>query len=352
MAQTSVVAADAIETFAAAIFAAAGMAATHAAQVARVLVWSNLRGNDGHGVQRIPRYIEIVDEGGLNPRPTMQIRTETPAAVLIDADRAAGPISMNFAADEAMRKAKDAGVGLALVRRTTHTAAIGYYTRAVAERGMAAIAATASIPNMPYHGARVASLSTSPLSMAVPGGSAAPIVLDMATSVVSLGRLAQFRRLGKSLMPGWALDAAGVATTDASAAELPLPLGGAKGAGLSLMAECIASIASGNPILGPALAEGGDAALHRQNSFILAIDIARFGDIATFRAGVARLVAVLKSLPLQAGFDEILMPGERGDRIAGTRSSAGIPIPAATWADLARVAARFGVAMPPAQQPE
>jgi ureidoglycolate dehydrogenase (NAD+) len=276
----------------------------------------------------------------------MAMRMETAAAVLIDADRAPGPLSMTFAADEAVRKAAEAGIGLALVRRTTHTAAIGYYTRRVAEAGMAAIAVTASIPNMPYHGARVPSVSTSPLSMAVPGAGRAPIVLDMATSVVSLGRLAQLRRTGKSLMPGWALDAAGNETTDAGVAELALPLGGAKGAGLALMAECMASILTGNPILAPALIDGGDAALHRQNSFIIAIDIARFGDPAAFREGVGRLVDALKSMPRQTGFDAILMPGERGDRTALERARDGIPIPPATWTDLARVADRFHLEMP------
>ncbi|HXQ51838.1 MAG TPA: Ldh family oxidoreductase [Stellaceae bacterium] len=346
MAETPTVAASALDAFAAAIFRATGMSEEHAAKVAEVLVWANLRGNDGHGVQRIPRYMELVDEGSLNPRPTIAVRLETAAAVLIDADRGAGQISMTLAADHAVRKASEAGIGLALVRRTTHTAAIGFYTRRVASNGMAALAATASIPNMPYHGARVPSVSTSPLSFAVPGGEDAPLVLDMATSVVSLGRLLQLRRTGQSLLPGWALDAAGNETTDAAKADLPLPLGGPKGAGLALMAECIASIMTGNPILAPALSEGGAAALHRQNSFIVAIDIARFGEPAAFRAGVKRLVEVLKSLPRQAGIAEILMPGERGDRIHAARLKQGVPIPPATWAELARVADRFGIAMP------
>ncbi len=345
MAETPVVAAPELQGFAAAIFRGTGMSEEHATQVAHVLVWSNLRGNDGHGVQRIPRYIEIIDEGGLNPKPVLSLRLDAPAAVMIDADRAAGPIAMTFAADQAMAKAASAGIGLALVRRTTHTAAIGFYTRRVAERGMAAIAATASIPNMPYHGSSKASVSTSPLSFAVPGGQK-PIVLDMATSVVSLGRLAQMRRAGRTLEPGWALDSDGGATTDAAKAELPLPLGGAKGAGLSLMAECIASILTGNAILAPALSEGGAAALHRQNSLIIAIDIARFADPAAFRAGVARLADVLRALPRQAGFDEILMPGERGDRTYEARLARGIPIPPSVWDDLAHVAGRFGVAIP------
>lgn len=345
MAESYTVAAVELERFAAAIFTAAGMGQDDAAHVAAVLVWSNLRGNDGHGVQRIPRYMELVDEGSLNRRPDMTVRLETAAALLIDADKGPGPIAMTFAADGAVRKAKEAGIGLALVRRTTHTAAIGYYTRRVAAQGMAALASTASIPNMPYHGAGVPSLSTSPLSLAVPGGTH-PLVLDMATSVVSLGRLAQARRAGTRLLPGWALDADGNETTDAAQAELPLPLGGAKGAGLSLLAECIASIMTGNPILAPALAEGGAAALHRQNSFIIAIDIARFGDPEAFRANVVRLVGVLKALPRQAGFDEILMPGERGDRIYEQRRATGIPVPPAIWHDLEQVARRFGLAMP------
>jgi ureidoglycolate dehydrogenase (NAD+) len=346
MADAPTVAATALDHFAAAIFRAAGMSEEHAARVAEVLVWANLRGNDGHGVQRIPRYMELIDEGSLNPTPAIAVRLETPAAVLIDADRGAGQIAMTLAADHAVRKAKDAGIGLALVRRTTHTAAIGYYTRRAAENGMAALAATASIPNMPYHGARVASVSTSPLSFAVPGGDGAPLVLDMATSVVSLGRLLQLRRTGQRLQPGWALDRAGNETTDAAQADLPLPLGGPKGAGLALMAELIASVMTGNPILAPALAEGGAAALHRQNSFIIAIDIARFADPTTFRTGVTRLVGVLKGLPLQAGSAEILMPGERGDRTREARLKSGVPIPPATWSELAKVAQRFGLAMP------
>src|SRR5438094_3585650 len=114
----------------------------------------------------------------MNPRPAMAVRTETAASVLIEADRASGPIAMTRATAEAMRKARDAGVGLALVRATTHTAALGYYTLAAASEGMAAIALAASWPNMAYHGARAAGVSTSPISIAVPGGGSEPLVLD------------------------------------------------------------------------------------------------------------------------------------------------------------------------------
>lgn len=339
------VAAAALRRFAAAIFTAAGMDEAHADTVAEVLVWANLRGNDGHGVQRIPRYMELIDEGSLNPRPTIAVRRETAAALFIDADKGPGPVAMRFAADGAVGKARAAGVGFALVRRTTHTAAIGYYSRRIAAQGAAAIVASASIPNMPYHGTRGPVVATSPLSLAVPGNDA-PIVLDMATSVASLGRLAAFRRAGRPLPPGWALDTQGNPTTDSARAELPLPLGGPKGAGLALMFELMASVLGGNPILAAAVSEGGVAALHRQNAFAIAIDIATFADPDAFRDNVARLVAVLKAQPRQSGFDEILMPGERGDRAYAERLAQGIPLPDATWRELGRVAVRFNIALP------
>src|SRR6185503_20759892 len=124
--------ADALKRFATDIFARAGMPKADAAVVADVLVWANLRGVDTHGLMRVPRYVDLIESGDMNPRPAIAVRTETPASVLIDADRAAGPVAMTRAAAEAVRKARAAGVGLAIARATTHTAALGYYTLAIA----------------------------------------------------------------------------------------------------------------------------------------------------------------------------------------------------------------------------
>src|SRR5579863_10769882 len=117
MADGITLAAEQLATLAQAIFAQAGMSPAHAAKIAEILVWADLRGAPSHGVQRIPRYIEIIDAGEMNVRAEMKIVKELPAAVLIDADRAPGQVSMSFAAGEATRKARVGGVGLALVRR-------------------------------------------------------------------------------------------------------------------------------------------------------------------------------------------------------------------------------------------
>ena len=329
-----------------AIFECAGMSAAHAAKVAEVLVWADLRGAPSHGVQRIPRYIEIIDAGEMNIRPEMKIIKELPAAVLIDADRGPGQISMSFAAAEATRKARAGGIGLALVRRTTHTAALGYYTRLAARGGMAAFAGSASWPNMIYHGAREVGVATNPFSIAVPRGRGEPLILDMATGVVALGKIVHAARTGQPIPEGWALDDQGNPTTDPKKATLPLPLGGPKGSGLALMIEFVASLITANPLVAETLEDTAEGKKHRQNAFLVAIDIASFGALDVFGASVERTVKDLKALPRQNGVAEILMPGERGERESRKRQASGITIPAATWQPIGEVAKRFGVKLP------
>jgi LDH2 family malate/lactate/ureidoglycolate dehydrogenase len=336
---------DALKRFATSIFSRSGLPQADAAVVADVLVWANLRGVDTHGVMRIPRYVDLIESGDMNPGPAIRIITETPASVLIEADRAAGPVAMTRAAAEAVRKARDAGIGLAIVRATTHTAALGYYTLAIAEQDMAGIALAGSWPNVVYHGSRAAGVSTSPISIAVPG--AEPVVLDMATSVVSMGKLNQAKRAGKAIPAGWAIDGQGNSTTDPNAAQTPLAMGGPKGSGLSFMVECLASLIAANPLLAESLEDTPEGKRHRQNGLVIAIDLARFGDPARFRREVDRLVKALKALPRAEGTEEILMPGERGRRTLEQRSRNGIPIPRAVGDELRALAERLGVEMFP-----
>ena len=314
-----------LERWTAQVFIKEGLSQEHARTVASVLVWANLRGMDTHGVMRVPRYVELIRTGDLNARPAMSTRNETPAAVVLEADRAAGPVAMMRGLDLALQKAKSAGIGFCLVRATTHTAALGYYTHRAVQAGMAAIAFSASSPIMAYHGARAAGVSTAPLAMAVPGDGG-PIALDMASGMVSMGSLMQSRRTGKVLPPDSALDAQGNVTTDPRAAVLPLPLGGAKGAGLALLIECFASLLAGNPLLAEALEGTPLGGRHRQNGAVIAFDIARFMDPAQFRREAARLAAAIKALPPQPGM-QVMLPGERGARAAEERLRDGIPLP-------------------------
>jgi LDH2 family malate/lactate/ureidoglycolate dehydrogenase len=346
-----IVAAEALRTFVTDVFVAAGMSAAHADTVADVLVWANLRGVDSHGVLRVPRYVAWIRSGDVNPRPSVAVGMETASVVVIEGDRAAGPVAMTTAIGEAVRKARECAVGVVLVRGTTHTGALGYYTSRAAREGMAALAFAASTPLMAYHGARVAGASTTPISIAVPAGAVEPLLLDMSTSVVAMGKLLQAGKTGERLPEGAALDAEGRPTTDPRRAAVPLPLGGPKGSGLALMVECLTSLVLANPIVAEVLEDTAEGRRHRQNAFALALDVARFGDPRAFASQVERLVRALKALPRAAGVDEILMPGERGGRAFARRSREGIPLPPGVVDELRSLAERLGVAMvPPSEE--
>jgi LDH2 family malate/lactate/ureidoglycolate dehydrogenase len=232
--ETRVPAAE-LREFTKGVFIAAGLPSEDAALEAEVLVWANLRGVDSHGVLRIPWYVELIDRGDMNPRPTIRVERETAATVLIDGDRALGPVVTTVAMRRAIEKARTAGIGWAVIRNTTHQGAMAYYALMAVEAGMAGIAIVCSPPNMAPFGARAAGVHNSPISIAVPAGRHRPLCLDMATSVAAGGKLSLARDKGIPLPPGWALDGAGQPTTDAHQAKILLPFGGPKGSGLAMM---------------------------------------------------------------------------------------------------------------------
>src|SRR5579864_6889650 len=239
---------DDLARFIAAILGAKGMSAEDAATVAEGLVWANLRGTDGHGVVRLPTYLDFIDRGQLDPRARPKPRAIGPSAIVLDCARAAGPVAMMQVARIAVETARRNAVCIVLVRETTHTGAIGRYPQWVAQQGCVALMMNGGPPFMAYHGTRTAHLGTSPIAIGVPsggeGGSAGgdPLLLDLATAVVSNGRLRQAVRAGEAIPPDWALDVDGNATTDPAKAAVILPLGGPKGSGLSFMFECLTGI--------------------------------------------------------------------------------------------------------------
>lgn len=327
-----------------------GMSTIDAEKVSDVLIWADLRGHTGHGAMRLPRYLELIRHGELDPTAQPEITGQTQATFVLNAKRAAGAVAMVAAVEQCCRQARAAGACIGLVRETTHVGAMGYYAVQAVERDCAALLLAAGPPFMAYHGAAVPSLSTSPIAMAVPSGALGPIVLDMATSVVSMGQIHQARARGESIPVGWAITETGKPATDPAQGVIPLPLGGAKGSGLSLMFELFTSVLSSTPILAKVL--GSEERGHIQNALVMVLDIHAFRSATGFRDDVDTLGKLLKDLPVREGFDEILLPGERGRRLESDRSRNGIPLARATWDALVGIAQTESVEIPKTVPPQ
>ena len=341
-----IVTAEALKEFAARVFAACDVGPDDAALWADILVWANLRGVDSHGVLRIPRYIQTLGNGDINARANIAVERRSGAIAVIDCDAAPGPVAMARAMDEAIARAREVHIGWCIARNITHAGAIGYFAQIAARAGMAGMAMVASRPMMAYHGGRTAALSTNPLAIAVPGGDHPPLVLDMSTSTVSMGKVLEARDAGQSIPDNWGMDSQGRMTNDPNEVSTLMPLGGAKGSGLSLMMECLISLMGANPLIAPLIRPGADPTGFRQNGLCVAIDISAFTGLDDYQAQVDDLAAAITALPKADGVEQIYAPGERGDAVLAERMKTGIPLPQGTWDRLAKAVAPLGIEMP------
>ncbi len=335
-------AADDLRSLATGVLTAAGLSADDAKVVANAFIWANLRGVDSHGVSRLPRYLELFEKGEANARPSIRIKHVREAAIVVDADRAPGPLALTLAMSEAISAARTTGVAWAAVRGTVHTGAIGYYASMAATEGMVGIGIVAGVPNMGYEGARGVGVATSPLAIAVPAAKHPDFVLDMATATIALGKIAQYKARGELLPEGAAVTAEGMPTVDPAEAKIPLPVGGAKGSGMSLAFELLASGLAGNPIVSEFHAGKKG---HRQNATLIAVDVSAFLRLDDFKAIVDDTIDAVTALPA-SGDAPVVTPGARGAATLAERTSDGVPLPPKIWNEIIEAAERLGVPVP------
>ena len=326
------------------ILSSAGYSPENARQTAELLVWANARGIDSHGVLRIPRYIEMVQTGQMNGRAEPFVSSAFGATSILEGSHAPGAAAMNMAIARAVDAARSYGIGWCSARNITHAGAVGYFAEKAAASDCIGIVMAASKPLMTYHGSRSEAVSTNPLAIAAPnpkGGH--PVILDMSTSAVALGKIMVAKETGAAIPLGWGIDANGAETTDPKAVKSLLPMAGPKGSGLSLMIEILSSVLVGNPIISVALGGSSNTPF---NGLALAINIAAFGNVGAFYEGMAALGAAIKALPLADGVDQIMLPGERGAEAGRGAAVQGIALEAATAAKLVKIAIGYGIEPP------
>src|SRR3990167_387362 len=201
------------------VLGAWGMSAAHTATTAEMMLETDLRGVDSHGISMLPTYDREFRSGRLNMRPVFKTVREGPAVALIDADASLGhPVSvhaMNLAVD----KCRETGVAVVSVFNSHHFGAAGCYSRIAADRGVIRMV-TASPRGVPLVRTFAAApvMGTNPLAFAAPAGRNAPFELDMATTTVAAGKVKVYKLNHRPLPPGWVVDGSGQPVTDAEEA--------------------------------------------------------------------------------------------------------------------------------------
>lgn len=311
------------------VFAAHRMPPHDAEVAANALVKASLRGVDSHGVARTTMYCERMRRKVANPAPEIKVTRVSPAVSLVDGDNGIGLVVGHRAMDEAISIAQAYGIGLAGVKRSGHYGMGALYVLQAIESRCVGLAFTNASPALPVWGGRTKFLGTSPFAAGAPTGAGSPFVLDMACSIVARGKLKFAAQRGEAIPEGLALDRQGRPTTDGAAAfeGVVLPMGGVKGAGLSLLMEVLSGVFTGaafggevrNPFTG---LDGPQGTGH----FFMALKADLFMPMETFEKRMRTLAGRVKKQALAQGFDEILMPGEPESRTERERLVSGIPL--------------------------
>lgn len=326
------------------IFAHCSLSGADARLLAHSLVTADARGVHSHGVMRVPEYVHKLTAGGVNPRGRPHLVRESAAISVVNGDNAMGQIACDFAMRDAMDRAARFGIGAAAVHGSNHCGALFYFAMQALERRMIGLATTNALPTMAPWGGRDKILGINPLAAAIPSALEPPIVFDAAFSASSHGKIRIYQQKGLPIPPGWALDAQGRPTTDASLAldGLLQPIGAFKGAGLAVVSGILSSLLSGaafgtelgNMLEGPQPGQDGQ--------FALAIDIAAFEDVDRFTSRVDGIARQIRSSAPAPGFNRCYAPGELEHETEIASRANGIPIAAETLAGLDRCEAATG----------
>ena len=331
--------------FAAAVLEAEAVPPDDARLVARCLVQAELWGHPSHGMLRLGWYVARIRSGVVDPAAKPETVVDRGALALLDGREGLGHVLTAHAASEAVRRAREHGVGVVGVRNSNHFGMAAHFTRMIAEQGCVGVVTTNGSPAMAPWGGKEKAVGANPWSIAAPAGKHGVTVMDIANVNAARGKIYAARERGATIPEGWALDAEGRPTTDPAAAiaGVILPMGGHKGYAISFMMDVLSGVLTGSSfatgVSGPQQAERRSGCGH----LVLAIDAAAVADPGGFAERMEALIAEMKAVPLAEGFEEIFYPGELEDRSRARREGEGIELPGRTMEALERLAAETGV---------
>jgi uncharacterized oxidoreductase len=341
------------------IFVTKGCNPREAATIAMRLCGANLRGHDSHGIIRVPRYVERMDSGMIRPNKQVKVLIDGEAFAVLDGQRGFGQTIGEQAVDAGIARARKNGVAVVGLRNSGHLGRIGDWAERAAAENMVSmhfVNIRGALLVAPFGGSD-RRMSTSPIAIGIPVQNADPIVLDMATSTVSEGKVLVAFQSGKLMQEGALIDSTGNPTVDPWHLYGDVPEGGNpnpflgpgaltafglhKGSGLNFMMEMLAGALAGS-----GCAAGIDDAEKRTvcNGMLSVYIVPEvFGDLEAFTREVRSYVAFVKASPPADPDADVLIPGEKELITMRHRQANGLPLAQSVWDEITQTAVKIGV---------
>jgi LDH2 family malate/lactate/ureidoglycolate dehydrogenase len=347
--------AEVLQDFVQQVFEALGTPSDDARICAEVLIASDLRGIESHGVGRLKAYYERIRAGVQLVETNMEVVQETETTALVDGHHGMGAVIAHRSMRLAMEKARRYGLGAVAVRNSTHFGIAGYYALMAARKGMMGLALTNARPVIPPTFGAEPMLGTNPIAFAAPSDAGFPFCFDGATSTVSRGKIEVHDRAETPVPEGWVIDDAGQPLTDPGqileglplGKALMLPLGGAgeatggyKGYDLATIVEILCASLGGGAFMKDlwGFAPDGSRRPYMLGHFFLAIDIEHFVPLELAEQITGQIVRGLQSARKAPGQERIYVAGEKEHEREAMVRKRGIPVNRNLRRDLKTVA--------------
>jgi hydroxycarboxylate dehydrogenase B len=339
-----VIAVDKLTQIAERVFAAGGSSEAEAGIIAGHLVEANLKGHDSHGVGMIPSYLRNLGGGKVKPNEPGRVASDTGSIIVYDGERGYGQIVARNATLLGIDRAKQAGVAVVALRNAHHIGRVGTYGEMCAAAGLLSlhfVNITDQRPAVaPWRGGD-ARFGTNPLCISLPGPAPErPIIADMATSRIAMGKVRVARNKGEEIAPDTLLDSDGKPTTDPNVMyRRPrgalFTFGEHKGYALAFICEMLAGAVTGSGTMRP---ERQDAESVTNGMLTIVIDPSRLVDQAWMLDEIRAMASYISSSPPRNPAEPVLIPGdpERANREKRLRD--GVPIDDETWREVAAAA--------------
>ncbi len=317
-----------------------------ASSLAEHLATANLLGHHSHGIIRLPIYYQRIKESIADPRAKTTHEDISPSIAFVDGNRAFGQLASIYAANLAIEKAKTAGLAAVGINNIDHTGRLGAYVQQIADAnmlGMYFCNGHSGIRMQAPYGGKDSILSANPFALAAPRKNLPAIVLDMATTAIAHGKVMSAKNRDENVPEDCLLDKDGNPTCnplDYFDGGSLLPFGGKqayKGFGLALFVEIFAGILSRARMLSTKRRQD------KNGGFILAINIENFLPLEMYFEEIDALCNDLKASQVRQGFTEVLLPGERSNKIAAKQKEQGIEIAQQTWDDIVSLAKKLDI---------
>lgn len=336
-----------LRAFMTSVFLEVGLPEADADGVATAMADGDLLGKDSHGCIRFPMYVNRINGGAINKTPDIRTVKQTPAMALVNGDNAMGHLVARYSMNLAMDMAAESGLAWIGLQHSNHAGAAAVYASMALERNQIGVIACVGSANhaAPYGGTDIL-VGTNPIAVAIPARDEPPVVIDMATTNSSLGKIMVMAMHGEPMPEGWVIDALGQAMTDSAKADdgILTHIGGAKGFGLSMVIGFLAGTLNGAAFGSDVVHIGEDPHTETNTGqFIMAIDVAHFLDPDVFKGNVDRISREMTGSAKLPGVEEIRMPGTNSWRIFQDRKANGIPITAPLLEKLNVVAGDLGI---------